>query len=108
MKDRTSRYKEFIRKYVYEAKDPHLQAFRVDATHTWDDVQVQIDRATELYELQGSGWRFPFRRFGRAFSENASAVKVFLDLLPSGDYGSTLCGALNVVFGVRANRFLLS
>ncbi|KAL1616704.1 hypothetical protein SLS54_008271 [Diplodia seriata] len=75
VKNRTSRYKEFMRKYVHETKDAHLRAFKVDATHTWADVQTHIDRATQEYDLQGSSWRFPFRKFGRTFSENASAMQ---------------------------------
>lgn len=60
---------------------------------TWPQVMRQLERAQNIYkEEKIKGSHGKIRHCLRKLGENADYFKRWVKLLPSGDYGSSICG----------------
>lgn len=108
-----------LRRYEHEFKilaaqcEQEMQAFnlrdqtargstnKASAKASWEDVLDELDRAKDRWEAKTNGKSGVFRNSGRYLSGRASYISPWLDLLPSSDYGSIVCGGLKLIIGVR-------
>ena len=85
--------------YQKSAKEKSLQTFNIRDQHNWDEVFVAAQQAQNEYVTKSMG-------VGNAVAElgdQALALEPWLDLLPSGEYTSILCGGLKLIFKVQTD-----
>ena len=63
---------------------------------SWDDVTAVLAQLSK--DEEGSDSKL--KRSIRSIGDNADIFLGWLDLLPDGDYGATVCGAFKLVLGV--------
>ncbi|KAJ5494611.1 hypothetical protein N7463_010698 [Penicillium fimorum] len=61
----------------------------------WSDVMKQLQNAQSYYENRHGGG--PIGKALSKFGRYTESLKGWLDLLPAGDYGSTICGGLKLL-----------
>ncbi|KAJ5836216.1 hypothetical protein N7447_002242 [Penicillium robsamsonii] len=61
----------------------------------WSDVMKQLQSAQSYYENRHGGG--PIGKALSKFGRYTESLKGWLDLLPAGDYGSTICGGLKLL-----------
>lgn len=93
-------FESVIEAFQQNAKSRELPCgFNIRTTHTWEEV-LEAARAAEA-KVKADGSKNMFRKAGRGIQEFAPAMSPWLDLIPNGNYTSTLCGSLKIAFGVR-------
>ncbi|KAH8822019.1 hypothetical protein F5884DRAFT_769740 [Xylogone sp. PMI_703] len=74
----------------------------IGSAHTWEEVLVEVNNASDNYESASGSWgkiRKAFRRFGK----NNKAFTAWSTLLPSeSEYFSILCGGVKLIIGAAA------
>lgn len=56
----------------------------------WSDVMKELQNAQNYYKTRSGGG--PIGKALSKFGRYTESLKGWLDLLPAGDYGSTICG----------------
>ena len=105
--------KKAIEKYEVRAREEFKTRWKFDPTGSldWKKITEDLKAAIATYEnrakvqkqhtkLQKYGAFF--QRCFRAFTVQATAVQGWLQILPNGDYGAVVCGALQVIFHAAA------
>ncbi|KAH0565034.1 hypothetical protein GP486_001573 [Trichoglossum hirsutum] len=82
-------------------KYPSMETVNLRACD-WPQVMKELERAVECHRTGGSGFfESVYKRF-RALKSKASTIKQWLEVLPSGSYGSSLCGAFKVILSAAS------
>lgn len=104
MKTRTAHFKGFVQACTRRSGDHEIRKFNIGHDHTWEEVKVEVDKAVDAYNRKASSWRRnPFRLAGRLMGDKGPVIQAWLELLPTGEYTSVVCGAMKLVFGVYLN-----
>ncbi|KAJ5910364.1 hypothetical protein N7504_005007 [Penicillium tannophilum] len=61
----------------------------------WSDVMKELQNAQNYYKTRSGGG--PIGKALSKFGRYTESLKGWLDLLPAGDYGSTICGGLKLL-----------
>ncbi|TEY30287.1 hypothetical protein BOTCAL_0885g00010 [Botryotinia calthae] len=93
----TNLFNNYMHDFLLRSNDQETR-LAFNSTSTWRDVQEEAGEAFKKYKSEGKSWRHPFQTTGRAFSNVACRFEFLLELLPSGDYTSIICGGLKLVF----------
>lgn len=72
-------------------KDPSIVPINVRAC-TWPQVMKELSNAEAFHQRKYFGRFKSIFKCIRGFKTYASAISNWVNLLPSGDYGSGLCG----------------
>lgn len=80
-----------------------VATMKIDVRHMkWDEVFGQISAAADQYESEGArGPKGVVKRTLRGISAHAPAMKQWMNLIPSGDYGACIAGAFQMFASVR-------
>ena len=105
MKTRTAHFKGFIQACTRRSSDNEIRKFNISNIHTWEEVKVEVDKAVDAYNKKATSWRRnPFRVAGRLMGDKGPVIQTWLELLPTGEYTSVVCGAMKLVFGVYLSK----
>lgn len=94
--EQTDHFKMVMHEYDQNAKSGLRLRFDIGRAHNWDEVFATVNEAVDQYNLAGR--KNAFVRISRSIGDYGGVADTFTSLLPSGDYGSTLCGGLKIIF----------
>lgn len=92
---------EYATKCESGSKAKHGVSYNNNKRITWEDVLIEVEKARESWENKAKGKKGLFRKRARDGCDKARLANPWLELLPGGDYGSTVLGGLKLIFGVR-------
>jgi hypothetical protein len=79
---------------VQKLSKPKLASFDIASSHNWEEVLNVADASAQAYTQRAKGIKGIFRRVGRKIGEANPAIDPVLDVLPTGEYTSLVCGGL--------------
>ncbi|KAL9119792.1 MAG: hypothetical protein Q9187_003655 [Circinaria calcarea] len=82
-------------------KDPSIIAIDLK-TCSWPDVMREFNRAQQYHKEKTWSRYKPISQYLRAFGAKAQFLGQWVELLPAGDYGAGLCGALKLILGAAS------
>lgn len=86
--------------YRENAKDKSLLDFNIRDKHSWDEVIRVAKDAEQKYNSKAKGLKGIGHKTIRVVGDHTADTSPWLELLPSGEYTSVLCGSLKLVFAV--------
>ena len=88
-------FAEALEIYQKNHEDQSVAAFDIREKCTWDEVFREARFAESQYKSAGK-----VRQVFRSVGDHASLIEPWIELIPDGDYGSSLRGGLKLIFKV--------